>query len=121
MGVSGRAMLEALIAGTMSPEQMAELARGRLRGKLDELQRALEGRLGEHQRFMLVRQLAHIDFLDETIAELDAQIGERMRPFEREFELLDGILGVGRRTAEVLVAEVGTDVSRFPTSGHLAS
>ncbi len=121
MGVTGRAVLRALVAGATDAGELANLAKGRLKVKIPELERALSGRLGEHQRFLLSRQLAHIEFLDETIEQLDAEIEERMRPFKAEVELLDEIPGVGRRTAEVLVAEIGTDMSRFPTSAHLAS
>ncbi len=121
MGKSGREILEALVAGSTGSAAMAELAKGKLRAKLGELERALEGRFGDHQRFMVAHQLAHIDYLDETIAQLDAEVQRRMRPFEDEVERLDGIPGVGRRTAEVLVAEIGTDTERFPTPGHLAS
>ncbi len=121
MGKSSRQMLDALVAGSMDAAGMAELAKGKLRAKLPELEKALEGRVGEHQRFMLARQLAHIDFLDETIEQLDEEIQERMRPFEEQIERLDEIPGVGRRTAEVVVAEVGVDMERFPTERHLAS
>ncbi len=121
MGKSGREMLEALVAGSTGGAAMAELAKGKLRAKLGELERALEGRFGEHQRFMVAHQLGHIDYLDDTIAQLDAEVRRRMRPFEDEIERLDGIPGVGRRTAEALVAEIGTDTERFPTAGHLAS
>ena len=121
MGVSARAMLEMLVAGSTNAAQMAELAKGSLRSKLPELEQALQGVLGEHQRFLLAQQLAHIDFLDETIARLDAEIEERMRPFEGAVELLDEIPGVGKRVAQVMVAEIGTDMSRFPSARHLAS
>ncbi len=121
MGKSSRQMLDALVAGLMDAAGMAELAKGKLRAKLPELEKALEGRVGEHQRFMLARQLAHIDFLNETIEQLDEEIQERMRPFEEQIERLDEIPGVGRRTAEVVVAEVGVDMERFPTERHLAS
>jgi transposase len=121
LGVSGRAMLQALVAGTTAPEALAELAKGRLREKRPALERALRGRLGPHQRFLLAEQLCHIDTLDEGIARVSAEIAERLRPFEAELARLDGIPGVGRRTAEVLIAEIGTDMTRFPTAGHLAS
>jgi len=121
MGKSGREILASLVAGSNDAEAMAELAQGKLRSKLPELRQALAGRMGTHQRFMLAEQLAHIDELDERIARLDAEIEERMRPFEEVITRLDAIPGVGRRTAEVIVAEVGTDLSRFPTAGHLAS
>ena len=121
MGKSGREMLAALVAGNVDAEAMAELARGKLRDKLPELRQALAGQVGHHQRFMLAEQLAHIDDLDERIARLDAEIEERLRPFEELIERLDAIPGVGRRIAQVILAEVGTDLSRFATAGHLVS
>jgi transposase len=121
MGRSAREMLAVLVAGTADPAAIAQLARRRLREKIPELERALTGRLGAHQRFLLARQLAHIDFLDEAIAQVSAEVAERLRPWQDAVERLDGIPGVGRRTAEVILAEVGTDMARFPTAGHLAS
>ena len=121
MGLSGRQMLAALVGGETNAGAMAQLAHGRLRDKLPELERALHGRVGPHQRFLLARQLAHIDFLDAVIAEVSAEIAERLRPFAEDLERLATIPGVGPRTAEVLLAEIGTDMSRFPTSAHLAS
>ncbi|MDO8732116.1 MAG: IS110 family transposase [Actinomycetota bacterium] len=121
MGKSGREILAALVAGSTDAEAMAELARGKLRSKLPELRQALTGQMGAHQQFILAEQLAHIDDLDETIAHLDAEIEHRLSPFEGLIARLDVIPGVGRRTAQVIVAEVGTDLSRFPTAGHLAS
>ncbi len=121
MGVSGRQMLEALIAGDMDASEMAELAKGRLREKIPQLRRALEGDFNAHQRFMLSQQLAHIDFLDTAIEQVSAEIEERMSPFEDEVHRLDAIPGVGRVTAQALIAEIGADVSRFPSAGHLAS
>jgi len=121
MGRSGRAMLAALVAGTTDARPLAELAKGRLREKLPELERALTGQLAAHQRFLLAQQLGHIDFLEATIERVSAEIGERLRPFDEALEQLDTIPGVGRRIAEVLVAEIGTDMTRFPTSRHLAS
>ncbi|HEV2126982.1 MAG TPA: IS110 family transposase, partial [Chloroflexota bacterium] len=121
LGVSGRQMLEALLAGTDDVAAVAELAKGRLRKKLPELRRALSGRMGPHQRFLLTQQLAHIDDLDTAIADLDVEIEARLRPFATALAQLDAIPGVGRRTAEVLLAEIGTDLSRFPTASHLAS
>ncbi len=121
LGVSGRQMLEALVAGTTEATALAELAKGRLRAKLPQLERALAGRVGPHQRFLVARQLAHIDFLDGQITEVSAEIVERLRPFEAELARLDTIPGVGQRTAESLLAELGTDMSRFPSAAHLAS
>ena len=120
-GVSGRLMLAELVAGNDDAAAMAELAKGRLRAKLAELERALVGSFGPHQAFLVARQLAHIDYLDGAIAELDEKVAEEMRPFEAELALLDTIPGVGERVAETIVAEVGVDVGRFPSAGHLAS
>jgi transposase len=121
LGRSGREMLQALVAGETNPAVMAELARGRMRDKRATLERALAGRFGPHQRFLVAEILAHIDFLDETIERLSAEIGARERPFEAVLDRLDTIPGVGRRTAEIIVAEIGADVRRFPSAGHLAS
>jgi transposase len=121
LGVSGRQMLAALVAGTAEPAHLAELAQGKLRTKLPELERALTGRIGAHQRFMLAKQLAHLDALDELIEQLSAEVQERLRPFVAAVAHLDTIPGVGLRTAETLVAEIGTNLERFPTAGHLAS
>lgn len=121
MGVSGRAILEALIAGQSSPEQMAELAKGRLREKRDELVKSLEGRVKPHHRFVLTELLCQIDGLEETIARFDQEIVEYCRPFEEAVVLLDTIPGVARATAEAIVAEIGTDMSRFPSANHLAA
>jgi transposase len=121
LGQSGQEILQALSAGAADPSALADLAKGKLRAKLPQLERALTGCVGAHQRFLVARQLAHIASLDELIAELSAEIAERLRPFEDELTRLDTILGVGRLTAEVLLAEIGVDLSRFPTAGHLAS
>jgi len=121
MGVSGRAMLAALVEGQSSPVEMAELARGRMRDKRDLLAKALEGRMQAHQRFVLGQLLAQIDSLDETIDRFNEQIETYCRPFEEAVTLLDTIPGVGRETAEVIVSEIGTDMNRFPTADHLAS
>ena len=121
LGVSGRAMLEALVAGVDDVSELAGLARGRLRQKREQLEKALLGLVGEHQRFMLARQLRHVDELDRLIAEVDEEVGRRLGPFEPQIERLQTIPGVGRRLAEVVLSEVGTDMTRFPTSGHLAS
>jgi transposase len=121
MGRSGRRMLAALAAGTTDARTLAELAKDKLRHKLPELERALAGRMGAHQRFLLQRQLAHIEFLEQAIEQVSAEIQERLRPFEGALERLETIPGVGRRVAELLVAEIGPDMSRFPSAGHLAS
>jgi len=121
LGVSGRAMLEAIIEGQASPEQMADLAKGRLREKRDELVKALEGRVKAHHRFLLTELLCQIDSLEETIARFDQEIAEHCRPFEDAVALLDTIPGVARATAEAIVAEIGTDMNRFPSADHLAA
>jgi len=121
MGKSGRAMLEAMVAGTTDPKVLAALAKGRLQDKQPELEQALQGLVGPHQRLLLSTQLRHIDFLDREIETLSEEIAERMRPFEEALGRLETIPGVGRRTAEVLAAEIGMDMSRFPTAAHLAS
>jgi transposase len=121
LGVSGRAMLEALVAGHEDPRELADFARGRLREKRAALEEALVGRLGAHQRFLLKVQLQHIDQLDATIEALGQEIDIRLRPFKEAAERLMTIPGVGERGAQVLLAEIGADMSRFPTAGHLAS
>jgi len=147
MGKSGRAMLDALVAGSAAPAAMAELARGRMREKIPQLEQALTGRFAAHQRFLVARQLAHIDALDALIAEVSDEIAARLRaaddavaaaaepdaasagspggpparPFADAIARLDTIPGVAQRTAEILVAELGLDLTRFPTPGHLAS
>ncbi len=121
MGVSGRAILAALLTGHVDPQALAELAKGRLRSKRDQLASALEGRVKPHHRFVLTALLSQIDSLDETIVRFDAQIQAICGPFDEAVELLDTIPGVARRTAEMLVAEIGTDMTRFPSADHLAS
>jgi transposase len=121
LGVSGRAMLEALVAGEADPQKMAELARRRLRGKIPELKLALEGRLTEHHRFLLKMLLEHIDSLERFMQQLDDRIEELIRPFAEELRRLVTIPGISRRTAENLLAEIGSDMSRFPTAHHLSS
>ncbi len=121
LGTSGRAMLQALIGGATDTRLVADLAKGRMRAKLPDLERSLHGRFGPHQRFLLARQLAHIDALDDLISQVTAEIAERLRPAEEPLTRLDTIPGVGRRTAEALLAELGTDMRRFPTAAHLAS
>jgi transposase len=121
LGRSARAMLEQLVAGQTDVGVLAQLARGRLRTKIPQLERALAGRVAPHQRFLLAQQLAHLDYLDEAIERVSAEVAERLRPVEAAVERLDTIPGVGRRTAEMLVAEIGLDMGRFPTAGHLAS
>jgi transposase len=121
LGASGRAMLDALVAGTTDAHVLAELARGRLRSKIPALREALEGRFEDHHALVIGAILAHLDFLDEQIERLSEAIEEQLGPFAAGVELAQSITGVARRTAEVLVAEIGTDMSVFPTAAHLAS
>lgn len=121
VGISGRLMLEAMVGGVDDPGQIADLARGRLRHKIPALEEALAGRMTDTQRFMLAEQLRHLDDLDGSISRVSAQIAERLRPFEDIMERLATLPGIARRTAEIVVAEIGTDVTAFPSAGHLAS
>jgi transposase len=121
MGVSGRAILAALLAGTTDPAILAELAKGQLRRKRAQLAEALAGRVTAHHRLLLALHLEHVDFLDEQIDRLSQEIAARLRPVQATLDRLDAIPGVGPRTAEVLAAEVGLDMGRFPSAGHLAS
>ena len=121
LGASGRAMLAALAAGETDPKALADLARGRLREKLGQLEEALRGMVQDHQRFMLSSHLRHLEHLDTEIEVLDQEVARRLSPFEAMVAALDTIPGVGRRTAQVIAAEVGTDMKQFPTPGHLAS
>jgi len=121
LGTSGQAMLEALVEGETDATRMAELAKGRLRKKIPQLQQALTGVLSETQRWMLGEQLHQIRQLDQAIARLDGKIEALLRPFAKAIERLSEIPGVSRRVAEVLLAEIGTDMKRFPSARHLAS
>ena len=121
LGKSGQAMLHALLDGISDPATVADLAKGRLRHKIPELERALAGRVGPHQRLLLAEQLAHIDYVETTIARLSTEVQTRLAPFEDLLARLDTIPGVGPLTAEALVAELGTDMGRFPSAKHLAS
>jgi transposase len=114
-------ILQALIADETTPEQMAELAQGKLRRKRDLLSRSLQGRIKPHHRFVLSELLLQIDGLEETIKKFDEQIREYCHPFEEVVVLLDTIPGVARRTAEVIGSEIGVNMNRFPTANHLAS
>ena len=121
LGKSGRDMLDALVAGTTDANVLAELARGKLRKKIPALQEALEGRFEPLHALLIGSILAHLDFLDEQIERLSDAIEEQIRPFWPALELLCTIPGVQQRTAELLIAEIGTDMTVFPTAGHLAS
>jgi transposase len=121
MGVSGRAMLAALIEGHASPAEMADLAKGKLREKREQLVKALEGRVKPHHRFILTELLCQIDNLEEAVSHFDEQIQLLCVPFEAAIALLDTIPGVARQTAEIIVSEIGIDMSRFPSAAHLAA
>jgi transposase len=121
LGVSGRAMIRALIAGQDDPGDLADLARKRLRRKIPELQAALRGQVTEHHRSLLRLLMSHLDSLEGLIGALGARIEAVMPPFAEAVERLTTIPGVDQRTAECIVAEIGTDMGRFPTAGHLAS
>jgi transposase len=122
LGVSGRAMLHALIEGTKTPEQMAELARMKLRAKIPQLAEALAGKVSDHHRFMLKTYLAQLEQLERHIESFDQRIEAVMTPLEREAAArIDEIPGFDVRAAQNVLAEIGTDMSRFPTAGHLAS
>jgi transposase len=120
-GVSGLAMLRALAEGEQDLDRLAELARTSLRNKREELKLALQGSFGAHQRYLLGHQLNHLEFLDRQIQDLNQEVEARLRPFEPVLDRLDAIPGIGPRNAESILAEVGTDMSRFPTSAHFAS
>jgi len=129
LGVSGRLMLNALVAGERDPEVLAELSKGRLRKKIPELRRALRGRFRDHHALLIGLCLEHTAHLEAAIATLDGRVdalfaaneSEEGVPFERARDHLDTITGVGKRAAECISAEIGVDMSRFPTAGHLAS
>ncbi len=121
MGVSGRAMLDALVHGTTDATVLADLARGRLRAKLPALRAALEGRFRRHHAVLLGHLLAHLDYLEEVTADLSTEIEALTRPFEPILTRLDTIPGINRRTAECVVAELGPDMHAFPSAAHAAS
>lgn len=121
LGVSGRLMLEALLGGEQDPAVLAELAKGRLRAKLPELRRALDGRVQPHHRVLIERILAHLDFLEESLAQLTPELDRYLAGFEEAVALLVTIPGVEAEAAAVIVAEIGTDMSRFASAKHLAS
>jgi transposase len=134
LGVSGRAMLAALVAGERDSDVLADMARGRLRLKIPALRQALRGRFTDHHALLIGLALDHTEHLEATIARLDERVdtlfaentgpdrdGEGGIPFARARDRLDTITGVGKRAAEVIIAEIGVDMSRFPTAAHLAS
>ena len=121
LGVSGRRMIEAIIRGEYDPVKLADLARSRLRKKIPQLREALRGGVTEHHRFLLRTQMDHLDHLERLIVRYSLRIEDALRPFAATLALLVTIPGVDLRVAEVVVAEIGLDMSRFPTAGHLSS
>lgn len=121
LGVSGRSMIREMINGENNPEKLANLARSALKKKKTSLEQSLKGLIRHHQRLMLETQMNHIEFLESQISELDEEIKQRLNPFTEDIELLDTIPGIGRRTAEQLLAEIGHDMTRFQSAAHLAS
>jgi transposase len=120
-GVSGRAMLAALIAGERDPKALAQLARTRLRAKRSQLEEAFTGHFSDHHGFLLATMLSRVDQASTDIAELEAKIDQELAPFAQAVDRLDEITGVGHTAAGVIIAEIGLDMGRFPTPGHLAS
>ncbi|WP_139365233.1 IS110 family RNA-guided transposase, partial [Litchfieldia alkalitelluris] len=121
LGVSGRLMLRQLIKGETNPSLLAELAKKQLRKKMDLLERSLKGLIGPHQKFLLKGQLDHIEYLEKQIEMLDLEIKERLKEYKDEIELLDSIPGIAIQTAQHIIAEIGPDLSRFPSAAHLAA
>lgn len=120
-GVSARAILEALVAGETDPTTLADLARGRLRAKRELLTRAVVGRFTAHHAFLLTEQLSQLDYLEEAMERVSAEIARRLEAEHEAIALLDTVPGIGRRAAEIIIAEIGTDLDRFPSAKHLAS
>ena len=121
LGVSGRQILRALVAGELDPRVLAELATGLLRKKIPQLEQALAGQVNAHQQFLIRRHLEQIEGLDSALAEVSAEIAQRMQPYEALIARLDTIPGIGRYVAEAVLAEIGVDMRRFPRAQHLAS
>jgi transposase len=120
-GVSARAILAALIAGETDPVVLAELARGRMRSKREVLAQAVVGRFTPHHAFLITEHLSQLDYLEEAVERVSAEIAQRLADEQAALELLDTIPGVGQRAAEIILAEIGTDMARFPSAKHLAS
>jgi transposase len=121
LGRSARDMLDALVAGTRDPQVLAEFARGRMRSKVPQLQQALTGRFTTNHALLIGEILAHIDYLDDSIARLQARIDEVISPFVEARDRLTTVPGVDTIIAEAIIAEIGVDMTRFPTPAHLAS
>jgi len=120
LGKRGRDMLEAVVGGEQDAEVLAELARSKLRAKLPALRQALAGRVQPHHRFLLERMLAHIDFLEESIAHIQQQVAQRLDPYEEAMTLLQNIPGI-QEVAAAIISEIGVEMERFPSAKHLAS
>jgi Transposase IS116/IS110/IS902 family len=120
-GVSGRQMLAAMLDGQRDPKALARMAHGRMRAKIPQLQEALVGNFTAHHAFLLRMMLDRIDGLTARVQEVTARIEEQIAPYARAVEQLDEIAGIGITSAQELIAEIGVDMSRFPTSGHLVS
>lgn len=120
-GLSGRAMLDALLAGEMSSEEMAELARGRMRPKIPQLVDALEGQVGEHHRFLIRMHLEHLGYLEQAIAQLHQRIDEKIKPYQQQVELIKTNPGFDTVAAQHTFVEIGGDINPFPSERHLAS
>ncbi len=121
LGVTGRLIIDAMCAGERDPVVLAEMAKRKLRNKIGDLRHAVPGRFNDHHAAMTRELLAHIDYLDAAVARLDSRVDEMMAPFVDTRDRLVTIPGVGTKTAQIIVAEIGVDMSRFPTPGHLAS
>ncbi|HEX6519855.1 MAG TPA: IS110 family transposase [Streptosporangiaceae bacterium] len=120
-GVSGRQMMGALIAGERDPKVLAQMAKGSMRGKIAALEEAFTGFFTDHHAFLLAKMVARVDAIDADIAAMDAKIEEQIAPFTEAVAKLDEIPGINSVAAHVIIAEVGLDMTRFPTAGHLAS
>jgi transposase len=118
MGKSAMQMLEALIAGESDPAQLAKLARGRMRPKRDQLQQALQGNVEPHHCFLLRETLDQLDFLQLRVGQLEQEVAERLSPFEKSLALLMTIPSISRRSATILISELGTDMTTFPSAAH---
>jgi len=120
-GVSASRMIDAIMAGNLDTEAISDLAVGKLRGKKEELKKALVGNFQEHHRFMIQASLDHIESLEKIIAGLDAEIDRKLKDYHKEYELLQTIPGVKEQGAASIIAEIGADMGRFPSEGHLSS
>jgi transposase len=120
-GVSGREMMAALVAGQRDPKTLAALARARMKAKIPQLEEAFTGFFTDHHAFLLAKMLSRVDTIDADIADLDAKIEEQISPFAQAVAQLVDIPGVDATTASIIIAEIGVDMGRFPTAGHLAS